>query len=156
MGAEANLGDLGITLPDVAEPVADYVPYKRSGDTVYVSGQVPLEGGDLVHEGRVGEEVTVDEGYEAARVAAINVLAALRDAAPSTLDDVTNVVRLEGHVASAPDFHDQPSVVDGASELVGEVFGERGKHARLALGASELPLDAPVEVAAIAEVVQPA
>lgn len=156
MGAEANLKDLGITLPDVAEPVADYVPYKRAGDTVYVSGQLPFRDGDLAYEGKVGGELTVDEGYEAARLAAVNVLAALRAAAPGTLDDVVNVVRLEGHVASAEGFTDQPAVINGASELVGDVFGKSGKHARLALGANELPLGAPVEVAAIAEVVQPA
>lgn len=156
MGAEANLEDLGITLPDVADPVADYVPHKRSGDVVYVSGQLPFRDDDLAYEGKVGGKLTVDDGYEAARLAAVNVLAALREAAPGTLDDVTNVVRLEGHVASAPGFTDQSSVVDGASELVGDVFGDRGKHARLALGAHELPLGAPVEVAAIAEVVRPA
>lgn len=152
MQPEARLEDLGIELPDVAEPVADYVPAVRTEDgRVYVSGQLPTKDGELPVTGTVGDEVDPKRAQQLARRAAINILAAVKSQVGS-LDDVNRVVRVEGFVASADDFTDQPTVVNGASELFGEVFGDRGKHSRFAVGCNVLPLDTPVEIGAIFDV----
>ena len=148
---EAKLKEMGITLPDVPKPVAAYVPAVRTGSYVYVSGQLPSVGGKPLVVGKVGAEVTPEEAKQAARVAAINALAALASVV-GTLDDVTRIVKVTGFVASAPGFTGQPGVVNGASELLKEVFGEAGEHARAAVGVAELPLGVPVEVELIAEV----
>jgi enamine deaminase RidA (YjgF/YER057c/UK114 family) len=148
---EQRLEELGITLPDPVKPVAAYVPTVRSGDMVYVSGQVPMVEGKPSHTGRLGSgELTVEEGAEAAKRCAINVIAALK-AELGDLSRVRRVVKVTGFVASAPDFHDQPKVVNGASELLVAVFGDAGKHARSAVGLAALPLGVPVEVEAIVE-----
>lgn len=153
MDPEAKLEELGIELPDVAEPVADYVPAVRTGDgKVYVSGQLPTdEQGDLLATGRVGDDVQVKTAKEAARRCAINILAAVKDEV-GDLSAVDRVVRVEGFVASGDGFTDQPSVVNGASELFGDVFDEAGRHSRFAVGCNVLPLDTPVEIGAILEV----
>jgi enamine deaminase RidA (YjgF/YER057c/UK114 family) len=153
MDPEAKLEKKGIELPDVAEPVADYVPAVRTGaNTVYVSGQLPTdEDGELLAEGRVGDDVSVKEAEQAAQRCAVNVLAAVKDEI-GDLSKVRRVVRVEGFVASADDFTDQPSVVNGASELFGDVFGDAGRHSRFAVGCNVLPLDTPVEIGAIVEV----
>jgi len=148
---EAKLKEMGITLPDVPKPVAAYVPAVRTGRYVYVSGQLPSVGGKPLVVGKVGAEVTPEEAKQAARVAAINALAALASVV-GTLDDVTRIVKVTGFVASAPGFTGRPGVVNGASELLKEVFGEAGQHARAAVGVAELPLGVPVEVELIAEV----
>ena len=150
-GAEARLQQLGITLNPPATPLGAYVPTVRSGNLVFVSGTLPVVGGKPVSTGKLGGEVSVEEGKLAARQAAINALGSLKGEIGS-LDRVTRIVRVEGHVASAPGFTDQAQVVNGASELLAEVFGEAGKHTRLALGSAELPLNAPIELALIAEV----
>lgn len=152
MDPEERLENLGIDLPDVADPVADYVPAVRtSDDVVYVSGQLPTdEEGELLETGRVGAEVDVKTAEEAARRCAINVLAAVKDLV-GDLGRVRRVVRVEGFVASADDFTQQPAVVNGASELFGDVFGEAGRHSRFAVGCNRLPLDTPVEIGAILE-----
>jgi len=149
--AEKKLRELGVELPEVPKPVAAYVPAVRSGRFVYVSGQLPLKDGRLTATGKVGADVSPEEAKEAARVAAINALAALRSVAGS-LDAVVRIVKVTGYVASAPGFTGQPGVVNGASELLKEVFDEAGAHARAAVGVAELPLGAPVEVELIAEV----
>ena len=149
MHAEARLRELGIELPEPPEPVAAYIPWVVSGSLIFVSGQIPSRGGGLPRTGHVGAELTIEEGAEEAHFCAINVLAQLR-AAAGTLDLVGRIVRLGVFVASAPGFTHQPAVANGASELMKEVFGEEGKHARTAVGVSELPLGAPVEVDAIA------
>jgi enamine deaminase RidA (YjgF/YER057c/UK114 family) len=146
----ARLAELGITLPAVAKPLAAYVPAVRTGDLVYTSGQLPLQSGDLTHIGKVGAEVPPEQGKVAARTCALNALAVI-DALVG-IDAVVRVVKVVGFVASAPGFNGQPAVVNGASEFLGEVFGEAGSHARSAVGVSELPLDAPVEVELIVEV----
>jgi enamine deaminase RidA (YjgF/YER057c/UK114 family) len=146
----ARLAQLGITLPAVAKPLAAYVPAVRTGNLVYTSGQLPLQSGDLTHIGKVGAEVPPEQGKVAARTCALNALAAI-DALVG-IDAVVRVVKVVGFVASAPGFNGQPAVVNGASEFLGEVFGEGGSHARSAVGVSELPLDAPVEVELIVEV----
>ncbi|MFI0423231.1 RidA family protein [Spongiactinospora sp. 9N601] len=151
MTPEERLAELGLTLPQVVPPVAAYVPALRSGDHVYVSGQVPVSGGKVLAEGKVGAEIDPDRAKELARVCALNGLAALK----SVVGDLSNVVRIVkvvGFVASDPAFTGQPQVINGASELFGEVFGEAGKHARSAVGVAALPLNVPVEVELIAEV----
>ena len=149
MRPEERLRELGIELPEPPEPVAAYIPWVVSGSLVFVSGQIPSRGGGLPRTGHVGVDLTLEEGAEEARFCAINVLAQLR-AAAGTLDMVGRIVRLGVFVASAPGFTHQPAVANGASELMKEVFGESGKHTRAAVGVSELPLGAPVEVDAIA------
>ncbi|MCW2608353.1 MAG: hypothetical protein JWO60_3046 [Frankiales bacterium] len=150
MGARERLAELGLELPAVVPPLASYVPAVRSGSLVFTSGQLPLAGGELGGVGKVGAQVTPERAKELARVCALNGLAAI-DALVG-LDAVVRVVKVVGFVASTPDFTGQPGVVNGASELLGEVFGEAGQHARSAVGVASLPLDAPVEVELVVEV----
>jgi enamine deaminase RidA (YjgF/YER057c/UK114 family) len=145
-----RLSELGIELPPVVKPVAAYVPAVRTGNLVYTSGQVPMTAGELPATGQVGAEVTPEVGKTMARVCALNALAAVDSLVG--IDAVVRVVKVVGFVASAPGFNGQPGVINGASELLGEVFGEAGAHARSAVGVAELPLDAPVEVEIIVEV----
>lgn len=149
--AEGRLVELGISLPVLPPPVAVYVPAVRTGRIVYASGQTPTVEGVLQVRGKVGGDVTVEDGQRAARLAALNCLAEVR-ALLGSLDLVSRVVRLTGYVASAPGFGEQPSVINGASELLEQVFGEAGRHARSAIGVAELPFGAPVEVELIVEV----
>ncbi|WP_327190102.1 RidA family protein [Streptomyces xinghaiensis] len=142
---EDRIAELGLTLPGVAAPVAAYIPAVRTGPYVYTSGQVPLVEGKLPLTGKVGAEVTADEAKDLARTCALNALAAVKSVV-GDLDRVVRVVKVVGFVASAPDFTGQPGVVNGASELLGEVLGDKGVHARSAVGVAVLPLDAPVEV----------
>ena len=148
---EERLAALGLTLPPVAAPVAAYVPAVRSGPYVYTAGQLPLADGKLPRTGKVGAQVSVDEAAGLARTCALNALAAVASVAGG-LSAVTRIVKVTGFVASDPSFTGQPLVVNGASELLLEVFGEAGRHARSAVGVAVLPLDAPVEVELIAEV----
>lgn len=143
---EARLHELGITLPPPPQPAGAYVPALRHNALAWTAGMLPLVGGSLVQRGRVGAEVPADQGPALARVAALNALAALRSVINSW-DEVARVLRLEGYVASAADFHDQHLVLNGASTLLHQLFGEAGKHVRVAVGVARLPLDAPVEVA---------
>ena len=150
MSASSRLAELGVTLPTPAAPLAAYVPAVRTGNLVYTSGQLPLVGGEVTHAGKVGAEVTPEAAKTATRTCALNALAAIH--ALVGIDSVTRVVKVVGFVASAPGFNGQPGVVNGASEFLGEVFGDAGTHARSAVGVAELPLDAPVEVELIVEV----
>jgi enamine deaminase RidA (YjgF/YER057c/UK114 family) len=150
-GPVERLVALGLTLPPVVPPVAAYVPAVRTGGFVYVSGQLPVVDGKLLAVGKVGAEVSAPDAAGLARTCALNALAAAAGAAGG-LDAIRRVVKVTGFVASAPGFNGQPQVVNGASELFIEVFGEDGRHARSAVGVAELPLDAPVEVELIAEV----
>jgi enamine deaminase RidA (YjgF/YER057c/UK114 family) len=150
MSAAQRLAELGIELPDVVPPAGVYVPAARTGNLVYTAGQVPMVAGKLPQTGKVGGEVSPEDGKALARTCALNALAAVHSLVG--IDSVTRVVKVVGFVASAPGFNGQPGVINGASELLGEVFGEAGKHARSAVGVSELPLDAPVEVEIIVEV----
>ena len=145
MSAVARLAELGLTLPPVAAPVAAYVPAVVNGNLVYVSGQLPFVDGKLAATGYLGAEITIEQGFELSRIAALNGLAAI-DSVIGSLDRVTQVVKLGGFVASASGFTQQPAVINGASELLGEVFGEAGKHARAAVGVAELPMSTPVEL----------
>ncbi|MEU8824506.1 RidA family protein [Streptomyces sp. NPDC048636] len=142
---ETKLAGLGLTLPEVAAPLASYVPAIRTGSYIYTAGQLPLVEGKLAVTGKVGAEVTQEEAKELARTCALNALAAVKSVI-GDLDKVVRVVKVVGFVASAPDFTGQPGVVNGTSELLGQVLGDAGVHARSAVGVAVLPLDAPVEV----------
>ncbi|GAA2827517.1 RidA family protein [Kitasatospora sp. CM 4170] len=142
---EEKLAELGLTLPPVAAPVAAYVPALRTGEFVFTSGQLPMVGGKLPSTGKVGAEVTPEEAKQLAQTCALNALAAVKSVI-GDLDLIERVVKVVGFVASAPDFTGQPAVINGASELLGQVLGEAGVHARSAVGVTVLPLDAPVEV----------
>ena len=151
MGAEAKLKAMGLELPSMAAPAGAYVPAKRTGNLVYVAGQLPLQEGKLVCTGSVGGSVSIDEAYAGARQCGLNILAVPK-AQTGSLDNIVQMIRVEGFVASAAGFTDQAKVINGASELFAEVLGDAGSHARFAVGASELPLGASVEIAAIVEV----
>ena len=150
MSAEARLEQLGLVLPQVPTPLANYVPFRLAGNLLFLSGQGPRDDQGNPLTGKVGAEVSVEQGTELARLCALNALAAIE--ALVGLGRVVKIVKVTGFVASAPGFTGQPGVVNGASELFGEVFGEAGRHARSAVGVAELPLGAPVEVEVIAEV----
>jgi len=150
MSVTDRLAELGIALPDVVTPLAAYVPAVRTGNLVYTSGQVPMQSGVLAATGKVGAEVSPEDGKALARICALNALAAVNSLVG--IDAVTGVVKVVGFVASTPGFNGQPGVINGASELLREVFGDAGAHARSAIGVSELPLNAPVEVEIIVEV----
>ncbi len=147
---DARLAELGITLPAVATPVAAYVPAMTSGNLLFTAGQLPFVDGPLLATGKVGAEVSASSAAELARVCALNALAAAHSVLGS-LDRVTRIVKVNGFVASSPDFIGQPQVLNGASEVLAEIFGDRGLHARAAVGVAVLPLDAPVEVDVILE-----
>jgi len=148
---EERIRELGLEIPEVAAPLASYVPAARSGSYVYTSGQLPIVKGELAATGKVGAEIDPERAAELARVCALNAIAAVR-AEVGELSRVRRIVKVVGFVASAPDFYGQPQVINGASDLLGEVFGEAGTHARSAVGVAVLPRDAPVEVELIAEV----
>jgi len=145
MDPEIRLRELGLELPNVPAPAGAYVPATRAGGLIFTAGQLPFEGGELHLKGKVGDAVSAEEARRAARLCALNALAAAA-AHAGGLDGISGIVKVTGFVASAPGFNDQPGVLNGASELLGEVFGDAGLHARSAVGIAELPLDAPVEV----------
>ena len=153
MGTIASrLEELGITLPTPAKPVANYVAYTMSGNLVFISGQVPYGPDGLEYQGKVGADLTTEDGVAAARLCAINILAQLRAALDGDLERVVRCLKLGGFVNTVPDFADHPAVINGASNLMVEVLGDRGRHARFAVGAGSLPLNVAVEVDAIFEV----
>ena len=148
---DSRLAELGITLPNAAAPAANYVPAVQSGSMLYISGQLPMVDGKPSHIGQLGAEIATDDGAVCARNCAINIIAQAKQAL-GDLDRVKRVVKLVGFVNSAPGYTDQPKVVNGASDLVVEVFGDAGRHARSAIGVAELPFGVAVEVEAILEV----
>ena len=148
MSAEKKLEEMEIELPAAPKPMGAYVPALVAGSLAFVSGEKASVEGTMAYTGKVGGDLTIEEGYQAARICGINCLAALRSTLGS-LDDVKRVVKVVGYVNSAPGFNQQPKVVNGASELFLEVFGEGGQHARVAVGVNELPDDSPVEVSMI-------
>ena len=150
MTVSSKLAELGIELPAVVAPLAAYVPAVRTGNLVYTAGQLPISDGALLATGKVGAEVTAEQAKDLARACGLNALAAVHSLVG--IDSVVKVVKVVGFVASAPGFDGQPGVINGASELFGEIFGEAGAHARSAVGVSELPRNAPVEVEIIVEV----
>jgi enamine deaminase RidA (YjgF/YER057c/UK114 family) len=148
---EERLAELGLTVPEVAKPVAAYVPAVRSGNHVFTSGQLPMRAGELMLTGKVGDDVSAEEAYACAQQCALNAIAAVK-AEIGDLSAVEKIVKVVVFVASTPDFTGQPGVANGASELFGNVFGDAGVHARSAVGVSALPLDAPVELELLVEV----
>ena len=148
---DARLAELGIELPQAPAPAAHYVPFVVTGNLVFVAGQVTVWNGEVRFKGRLGEDMDVDEGYQAARLCGLNLIAQAKEAAGGDLDRIKRVVKLGGFVNSTADFTDQPKVVNGASDLMAEVFGENGKHARFAVGAMSLPLGVAVEVDGVFE-----
>jgi enamine deaminase RidA (YjgF/YER057c/UK114 family) len=151
MSYEQKLSELGLTLPVPPAPVATYIPAVRAGDLLFLSGMLPFRDGRVAFRGKLGKALTVEEGYEAAKLALLNALAIVKQEC-QTLDAVRQVVRLVGHVTSSQGFIQQPAVLNGASDLLVKIFGNAGRHARLALGAAELPLDAAVELELIFQV----
>ena len=148
---ESRLAELGIELPDPPGAVASYVPWIQTGNVIITSGQLPWQDGIIAFAGKLGAELDEQQGYEAARLCAINAIAQLK-AACGELDRITRILRLEGNVHSAAGFQGQPQVLNGASELMNRVFGDRGLHTRTALGINEMPLDAAVQLSVMAEV----
>lgn len=144
-----RLSDLKITLPDAAAPAANYVPFVKSGNLLFISGQLPFENGKLAHNGRLGENVSIEDGYKAARLCAINIIAQIK--AAGGLEKVRRIARVGAFVNSTADFTDQPQVANGASDLFVEVFGDAGRHARAAVGVPALPRGVSVEVDAVVE-----
>jgi enamine deaminase RidA (YjgF/YER057c/UK114 family) len=151
MSFEARIKELDLTIPEPPRPVANYVLAVQAGNLVFVSGQLPMVSGQLLMNGKLGRDLSIEQGQEAARQALLNILAAVRSLT-GTLDAITRIVKLNGWVASAEGFDNQPQVVNGASLMLEEIFGEAGKHARAAIGVAELPLGAPVELELIVEV----
>ena len=143
---DENLSRLGIELPEPVTPLASYVGFVRQGDLVFISGQVPVEGGEPIMTGRLGDAVSLEDGQRCARLCAINILSQLRVACEGDLERTVRAVRLGGFVAATPEFTQHPQVINGASDLIGEVLGERGAHARAAVGVASLPRGVPVEV----------
>jgi enamine deaminase RidA (YjgF/YER057c/UK114 family) len=149
---DARLAELNIELPKAAVPLAAYVPAVRTGNQLFISGQVPMWNGELRHVGKLGAGYSIEEGREAARTCALNIIAQAKLALDGDLDRIVRVVKLVGFVNSTGDFNDQPKVINGASELFGEIFGDAGKHARSAVSAASLPFGVAVEIEAILEV----
>jgi enamine deaminase RidA (YjgF/YER057c/UK114 family) len=148
---EKKIAELGLKLPESTKPLAAYIPAVQSGNLVFTSGQLPMKDGALLETGKVGAEVSKERAKELAAVCALNALAAAKTVIDD-LDKIVKVVKLVGYVASDPDFIEQPAVINGASELLGQILGERGSHARTAIGVAVLPLNAPVEIELVLEV----
>jgi enamine deaminase RidA (YjgF/YER057c/UK114 family) len=148
---ESSIKQLGLELPDVPKPVAAYIPAKQTGNLVFTAGQLPMVNGELISKGLLGQDVEIDEANKAARICTLNALAAIKGVI-GDLDRIKQIVRVVGYVASVPTFTQQPAVVNGASELLLEIFGENGKHARSAVGMAVLPLNASVEIELTVEI----
>ena len=148
---EAKLAELGIDLPEAPAPVAAYQPWIRAGNLIFTSGQLPFRNGEISYAGKLGAELSNEDGYQAARQAALNAIAHIKSAT-GDLDKVKTIIRIEGYVHCAEGFRDHPQVLNGASDLIDEIFGDRGIHTRLALGINEMPLNAAVQLAMIVEV----
>ena len=149
---DKRLAELGIMLPTPTKPVANYVPWVRTGNLVFLSGQGAMREGKIEYPGQLGDSVSLEDGVKSARACAINLLAQLRDACGGNLDHVKRIVKLVGFVNAKPGFGDHPKVVNGASDLMVEIFGDKGRHARSAVGSPSLPLNLSVEVEAVAEI----
>ena len=151
MSIEDKLAELGITLPEAPAAVAAYQPWIRTGNLIFTSGQLPWRDGEIAYAGKLGAEISNEDGYQAARQCALNAIAQLKDAT-GNLDKIQKIVRIEGYVHCAEGFRSHPQILNGASDLVGELFGKRGQHSRLALGINEMPLNAAVQLAMTAEI----
>ena len=148
---DENIKNLGLNIPDLPKALANYVPYKIIGKTIYISGQAPVENGELVYKGKVGSDISIEEGIEAAKLCVINIIAALKTGLEGDWDKLDSFVKLTGFVNCQDNFTDQPKIINGASDMLVEIFGDQGRHARVAVGSNALPLGIAVEIDAIVQ-----
>ena len=149
---EENIMQLGINIPDMPAPLANYVPYKVSDNVVYVSGQGPLQNGDLMYKGKVNEDISIEDGIKAAELCCINIIAALKKSINGDWNRLDSFLKLGGFVNCKDDFYDQPKIINGASDLLVKIFGDQGRHARFAVGSNALPMNISVEIDAIIKI----
>ena len=149
---EENIKQLGIEIPDIPTALANYVPYKVSDSIVYVSGQAPLKNGELIYKGKVGEDITVDDGIKAAELCCVNIISALKKSINGDWNRLDSFLKLGGFVNCNNNFYDQPKIINGASDLLVKIFGDQGKHARFAVGSNSLPMNISVEIDAIIKI----
>ena len=148
---DENIKNLGLNIPDLPKALANYVPYKIIGKTIYISGQAPVENGELVYKGKVGSDISIEEGIEAAKLCVINIIAALKTGLEGDWDKLDSFVKLTGFVNCQDNFTDQPKIINGASDMLVKIFGDQGRHTRVAVGSNALPLGIAVEIDAIAQ-----
>ena len=148
---DENIKNLGLNIPDLPKALANYVPYKIIGKTIYISGQAPVQNGELIYKGKVGSDITVEDGIEAAKLCVINIIAAVKTGLNGDWDKLDSFVKLTGYVNCRDNFTDQPKVINGASDMLVDIFGEQGRHARVAVGSNALPLGIAVEIDAIVQ-----
>ena len=146
---DENIKNLGLNIPDLPKALANYVPYKIIGKTIYISGQAPVQNGELIYKGKVGSDISIEEGIEAAKLCVINIIAALKTGLEGDWDKLDSFVKLTGFVNCQDNFTDQPKIINGASDMLVEIFGDQGRHSRVAVGSNALPLDIAVEIDAI-------
>ena len=149
---DENIKNLGLNIPDLPKALANYVPYKLIGKTIYISGQAPVQNGELIYKGKVGSDISIEEGIEAAKLCVINIIAALKTGLEGDWDKLDSFIKLTGFVNCQDNFTDQPKIINGASDMLVEIFGDQGRHARVAVGANALPLGIAVEIDAIVHV----
>ena len=148
---DENIKNLGLNIPDLPKALANYVPYKLIGKTIYISGQAPVQNGELIYKGKVGSDISIEEGIEAAKLCVINIIAALKTGLEGDWDKLDCFVKLTGFVNCQDNFTDQPKIINGASDMLVEIFGDQGRHARVAVGSNALPLGIAVEIDAIVQ-----
>ena len=148
---DENIKNLGLNIPDLPKALANYVPYKIIGKTIYISGQAPVQNGELIYKGKVGSDISIEEGIEAAKLCVINIIAALKTGLEGDWNKLDSFVKLTGFVNCQDNFTDQPKIINGASDMLVEIFGDQGRHARVAVGSNALPLGIAVEIDAIVQ-----
>ena len=148
---DKNIKNLGLNIPNLPKALANYVPYKIIGKTIYISGQAPVQNGELIYKGKVGSDISIEEGIEAAKLCVINIIAALKTGLEGDWDKLDSFVKLTGFVNCQDNFTDQPKIINGASDMLVEIFGDQGRHARVAVGSNALPLGIAVEIDAIVQ-----
>ena len=148
---EENIKNLGLKIPELPKALANYVPYKVVGKTMYISGQAPVRNGELIYKGKVGSDITVEDGIEAARLCVINIIAAVKTGLEGDWSKLDSFVKLTGYVNCQDTFIDQPKIINGASDMLVEIFGDQGRHSRVAVGSNALPLGIAVEIDAIVQ-----
>ena len=148
---DENIKNLGLNIPDLPKALANYVPYKLIGKTIYISGQAPVQNGELIYKGKVGSDISIEDGVEAAKLCVINIIAAVKTGLEGDWDKLDSFVKLTGFVNCQDNFTDQPKIINGASDMLVEIFGAQGRHARVAVGSNALPLGIAVEIDAIVQ-----
>ena len=148
---DENIKNLGLNIPDLPKALANYVPYKLIGKTIYISGQAPVQNGELIYKGKVGSDISIEEGVEAAKLCVINIIAALKTGLEGDWDKLDSFIKLTGFVNCQDNFTDQPKIINGASDMLVKIFGDQGRHARVAVGSNALPLGIAVEIDAIVQ-----